>query len=244
MQKINNWLWQDKKISKSTNDDALIYSSEVVNQNFIISAEEQTNGRGRRSKEWISEKGNLFFSQGLEFSLQRVNELVCLCTLSLYQTILSLISQEHKVEIKWPNDILIDGAKVSGILLEKGAGEYIVIGIGVNIRHFPTSQNLNYDTTSLCAKGISVDRLTFLRSYINNFDNNYVHLQSFGFSDIRKLWLSSVKGIGEEISVVTDNDSVIGKFEGIGDNGELLLMVQNKLQKFYTGDVFYMKRER
>ena len=243
MQKINDWLWQDKKISESTNDEALLFSKEIVNQKFIISAEKQTRGSGRRSREWISEEGNLFFSQGLEFPLQRVSELICICTLSLCQTILNLLPQGHKVEIKWPNDILIDGAKVSGILLEKGEGEYIIIGIGVNILHFPISQSLNYETTSLLAKGISVDRLTFLRSYINNFDNNYFYLQSFGFSDIRKLWLSLVKGIGEEISVVTDKENVIGIFEGIGDSGELLLKVQNKLQKIYTGDVFYIKRE-
>ena len=242
MQKIKNWLWIDKSITDSTNDDAIAFSKELRQQKFIISAQKQTSGRGRRGRQWIGCEGNLFFSQGLEFPLQKIGELVCLSSLSLYQTISELLPHNN-VKIKWPNDILINTEKVSGTLLEKGDGEYLVVGIGVNLNHIPDIANSNYNITSLLAHGISVDRLSFLRSYINKFDNNYEQLETHGFPIIRKLWLSAVYGLEKEISVITENNSINGIFKGIGDKGELLLEVDNIIKKIYTGDVFYIKKE-
>jgi len=242
MQKIKNWLWIDKSITDSTNDDAIAFSKELRQQKFIISAQKQTLGRGRRGRKWIGCEGNLFFSQGLEFPLQRIGELVCLSSLSLYQTISELLPDSN-IKIKWPNDILINAEKVSGTLLEKGDGEYLVIGIGVNLNHIPDIANSNYNITSLLAHGISVDRLSFLHSYINKFDNNYEQLETQGFPVIRELWLSAVYGLEKEISVVTENNSIKGIFKGIGNEGELLLEVDNIIKKIYTGDVFYIKKE-
>jgi len=243
MQKINNWLWNDKKTTLSTNDDALDYIFQVAGERFIISAATQTQGRGRLGRRWHSMEGNLFFSQGLCFPIHRVGELVIASSLSLYQTIRDLIPSTHKVQIKWPNDILIDNAKVSGCLLEKGDKDYIIIGIGVNIYNFPTEDNINYPTTSLFSKGINIDRLAFLQSYITNFDNNYDFLCNIGFSAIKEQWLSVVKGLGEKIIVQTTSEYSEGIFQGIGDNGELLLKIDNAVKPIYAGDVFYIKKE-
>lgn len=241
MQKINDWLWEDKKTTNSTNDDALLASQKYHGEKFIISAQQQTNGRGRRGRNWISLDGNLFFSQGLEFKLQDLGHLIFISSLSLYQSIKNLLPSEHSVMLKWPNDVLIDNAKVSGTLLEKGNGNYFIIGIGVNICIAPINKDLLYQTTSLKAKGILIDRLTFLKSYIENFDTNYNLWKTSGFSLIKEQWLLAVKGVGEHISVKTSTEELLGIFEGVGEQGELILRHDDKISKIYAGDVFYQE---
>lgn len=243
MDKINNWQWEDKVITESTNDDAVALSSCVKGEKFIITAQMQNKGRGRRGRQWISQKGNLFFSQGIEFETRYLGQLICLSSLSLYQTIKSLLSETHRLNLKWPNDVLIDNCKVSGTLLEKGEGEYFIIGTGVNICVAPTSEDLIYPVASLAEKGIIIDRIAFLRSYIDNFDNNYELWQKSGFEEIKQKWLNAVKGLHQEISVQTPLEKIKGIFEGIGDQGELLLQTEQKLMKIFAGDVFYIKKE-
>ncbi|MBQ8466054.1 MAG: biotin--[Alphaproteobacteria bacterium] len=243
MNKIKDWQWEDKEVTESTNDDAVALSSHLKNIKFIISAQEQSKGRGRRGRNWISQKGNLFFSQGLEFETRFLGQLVCISSLSLYQSIEKNLPKSYQVKLKWPNDVLIDNCKVSGTLLEKGEGDYFIIGIGVNIRVAPENKNLLYPVTSLAQKGINIDRLDFLRSYIDNFDNNYQLWQESGFEKLKKKWLSAVKGIGEKVTVQTPTAVLEGVFEGIGDNGELLLKNKQEMQKIFAGDVFYIKKD-
>ena len=243
MDKINDWQWEDKVITESTNDDALVLSSQLTGTKFIITAEEQTKGRGRRGRQWISLKGNLFFSQGIEFETRFLGQLICLESLSLYQTMKALVPSKHKVNLKWPNDVLIDDCKVSGTLLEKGKGDYFIIGTGVNICVAPTTKDLLYPVTSLAEKGINIDRIAFLRSYIDNFDNNYELWQKTGFAEIKQQWINAVKGLHQEIVVKMPTEEIKGIFEGIGDQGELLLQTEKALKKIFAGDIFYIKKE-
>ena len=186
-------------------------------------------------------EGNLFFSQGIIFEPKYLGQLIILSSYSLYQTIRELCPINHKVEIKWPNDILIDGEKVSGMLLEKGDNNYMIIGIGVNIKEAPKNSEMLYPVTSLAEKGISIDRLVFLRSYIDNFDKYHHQWQMDGFSFLKQQWLKVVKGLNATIKVHTETEDQIGIFKGIGDNAELLLLQEGKIKKIYAGDVFYSK---
>ena len=244
MKKINDWLWEDKEITESTNDDALLYSQKYHGEKFIISARQQTKGRGRRGRSWIGLEGNLFFSQGIEFEVQNLGQLIFISSLSLYQTIQKFLSTEHSLVLKWPNDVLIDNSKVSGTLLEKGSNRYFIIGIGVNICVAPTNDNLLYPTTSLKEKGILIDRLSFLKFYIENFDINYNLWKTSGFSLIKEQWLAVVKGLGKMISVKTTTKDLYGIFDGVGDQGELLLRQDEEITKIFAGDVFYIEKER
>lgn len=244
MEKVNDWQWIDKLSTTSTNDDAIAFSGKCRTEKFIISAVTQTKGRGRRGRKWFDGEGNLFFSQGLRFPLRFLGQLVCLSSLSLWQTIDALLPAPHKVNIKWPNDILIDGQKVSGTLLEKGANDYLIIGTGVNIRRAPASEELVYPVCCLASCGINIDRTEFLRSYINNFDKNYALWQSSGFAEIRRQWLAAVKGLGEEISVHMTAGNTVGIFSGLGEDGELLLETDGKVKRIYAGDIFYIRKEK
>ena len=243
MEKIANWLWQDKETTESTNDDAIAFSKEVISEKFIISAKEQTKGRGRRGRSWVGLEGNLFFSQGVVFEPKHIGELIFISSLSLHQTIQKLLPDGHNAQLKWPNDILIDNRKVSGMLLERGEGDYFIIGIGVNICASPRSSEMIYPTTNLKENGINIDRLSFLRSYIENFDINMKKWKDFGFSRIKEQWISAAKGLGEEIALRTAEKETKGIFAGLGEQGELLLNQNGNILKIYAGDVFYIKKE-
>ena len=244
MEKIKNWLWEDKKTTESTNDDAVRLSQTLSGEKFIISAQKQTKGRGRRGRKWISLEGNLFFSQGLCVDIKNLGQLICVSSLSLYEVMKELLPARSTVCLKWPNDVLIDNCKVSGTLLEKGDKDYLIIGIGVNICQKPETQDLLYPVTSLKAKGIDIDRLTFLRSYVDKFDNTYAEWQHSGFDNIRQRWLDAVKGLGKAIRIHTAAAEIEGIFEGIGENGELWLRVGKESQSIYAGDVFYVEKEK
>ncbi len=240
---INDWLWEDKTQTDSTNDDAVALSQKLTTEKFIISAIRQNKGRGRRGRAWVGCDGNLFFSQGFPEELRFVGQMVCLSAVSLCQTVTSLLPAPHKVQIKWPNDILVDDCKISGTLLEKGEGDYLIIGTGVNIKQAPQGVNTLYKTAALTDFGINIDRLTFLRSYIDNFDNNYALWQSSGFAEIRRAWLDNVKALGNEIVVRTTDKEIRGIFTDIGFNGELHLQVDGENQNVYAGDVFFIKKD-
>ncbi len=241
---INDWSWEDKSLTGSTNDDAVEKSREIAGEKFIISAVCQTKGRGRRGRSWFGADGNLFFSQGLECDLRNIGQLVCVSALSLYEAIAEKLPPQHKAEIKWPNDILLDGKKICGTLLEKGHGRYFVIGIGVNIKSAPISSELQYPITSLADCGINIDRISFLRSYIAKFDKNYNIWQQSGFSDIKTLWKRVVKGLGETINVRMEKSEISGIFYDIGDNGELLLQKDGKISGIFAGDVFFIDERK
>lgn len=243
MTKIADWTWVDKTIVTSTNDEALSFSNGTKDEKFIISSQEQKQGRGRRGRYWTGLKGNLFFSQGIQFDSKYIGHLIFISSLSLYQAIHELLPKEHNLCIKWPNDVLINNCKVSGILIEKGYNDYYIIGIGVNICDFPKLSPMLYPTTSLKDNGINIDRLAFMKSYINKFDNNYKIWKISGFDEIREQWLLAVKGLGESINVKLDNKELNGIFEGIGSQGELLLKSDGKSHKIYAGDIFYTEKE-
>ena len=237
MERIDNWLWLDKAQTASTNDDALTMCADMSSAKFIVSAREQTSGRGRRGRTWVSLKGNLFFSLALPFVSQNVGQLVCLTAISLLQTI-SELDKNKKIQIKWPNDVLLEDKKISGILLEKGKNDYFIIGVGVNLEASP-AENILYPTTNLKAEGINIDRLTFLRSYIRCFDENLGMLAKEGFEPFKQQWMKSAKGINEKIAIKTETTELYGKYIGIGDLGELLLADCGQIKKIYAGDIFF-----
>ena len=243
MEYIGEWMLHDMAEVGSTNDEVKKLSENIIGEKVIISAQRQISGRGRRGHSWIGLDGNLFFSQGLECDLSAIGAMVFISTLSLWRTIQNLNSMLD-VKLKWPNDILVNDKKVSGMLLEKGEGDYLIIGIGVNLKIAPKLVNMPYPCTSLAEEGIEVERMDFLRNYIENFNFYYDVWQLQGFEPIREEWQSHVKGLHEEIVVHMENEDFIGLFEGVNEEGSLLLNTGTELKKIYAGDVFYPQRKQ
>jgi len=138
-----------KKV-KSTNDIALKLIKQNISQPTLIIRDEQTHGRGRIGKKWISKKGNLFISIFFKFDQSRINfkQFTFLNALLLKNVISKTISK--KIEIKWPNDLLYNNMKFCGILQEVikfNDFEFLIVGIGLNTNVVP--QNKSFKSTSL-----------------------------------------------------------------------------------------------
>ncbi len=235
---IRDWIWIDYDELGSTNDVAIDFSKNSSGKNFVITTKSQTNGRGRTGRSWISLEGNLFMSMGVEFNIRELAALVFMVSLSLLNTI-KHICVGSDVLLKWPNDVLLNGKKVSGILLEKGSDNYMIVGIGVNIVSSPENSDLLYPATNLASAGIKIDRIEFLKQYLMQFEQIKDIYARDGVSKIVELWLSFAKGVGKNIIVRTPKESKQGVFVGIDNDGRLLLQTLQGLEKILAGDVFF-----
>ena len=210
----------------STNDEA-------KHQPFysVILAEEQTNGRGRNGRTWVSGKGNLMASIVLP-KPESAYIYSFLISLAIAQSIAFLSPR-----IKWPNDILVNGKKIAGILLEV-YDDKLIIGFGVNIQEHPVD-TLLYEATDLKEHGRAVEKEKLLHDILQNFQFMLELYQKKGFQQIRLEWLQFAMGVGKRISVKLLNSSIEGVFDGINEDGILILTDDNgKKQQITAGDVF------
>ena len=244
MTKLGDWYWEDLDTTGSTNDAGIRLSQHPVAKKMVVSAKEQTAGRGRRGRSWLGLPGNLFMSLVVPGSYQDLNHMPFVVSLSLLKVIKGL-APDLDIKLKWPNDVLVAGGKISGILLEKPENEYIVLGIGVNIAAAPKNeQELLYPVAGLRDYGIEIDRCRFLELYLKEFDKTMLALRSAGFEAIRKEWLANAANLGQEIKVNLEHESFQGIFKGLDENGGLLVEKDGRVEKIYAGDVFITKEKR
>lgn len=239
MEKLNDWLWKDYLEVGSTNDEAKNLTNDSTGNKYVITAQSQTNGRGRRGRSWISLDGNLFMSMAIKVELKDLGQIIFIVSLSLLETLRRLFPSIN-VCLKWPNDVLVNEQKVSGILLEKGEGEYLVIGVGVNIVASPKIEGLIYPALSLHDAGYSTDRISLLKAYLQTFDANWKIWKEKGFENVKQRWLDNAKGCGQKILVHTEKGDKAGIFSGVDNNGTLLLQIDDEIEKIYAGDIFYL----
>ncbi|MBP5353425.1 MAG: biotin--[acetyl-CoA-carboxylase] ligase [Alphaproteobacteria bacterium] len=221
----------------STNDEAQKYCRKP-GYLTAVKAKRQTAGRGRLGRKWLSYEGNLFCSLVLEFELQALGQLVLVSALSVLETVKELAPAAN-VQLKWPNDVLLNGAKVCGMLLEKGAGDYMIVGIGVNIVKAPDRAETLYPATALADCGIRTTADAFLERCLHKLTENMQILEREGIAPLRRKWLNNAKNVGKEITVRQDNREIKGIFAGLDDSGNLLLQQENAIKTILAGDVFY-----
>lgn len=209
----------------STNDTAKNYPPFSV-----ICADRQTKGKGRMGRKWESESGNLFMSVVLP-NTPDAPKYSFIAALAVARTLSPL-----PVHIKWPNDILLEGKKVCGILLEAFENK-LIIGIGVNVAHTP-EKKMMYPVTSLAACGETVSSKELLNFILQNLESVIQSFDKFGFERIRQQWLEFAVGLHKTIKVRLPNGEKIGTFDGITENGALMLKTPNKKQIITVGDVF------
>jgi len=241
---INNWAIIAYDEVGSTNDIARKHTFNSSYPYFVVTARRQTSGRGRRGRNWISISGNLFMSQCFQLNTQHLSDAVFLVSLSLQEAIISFAPQ-GKTQLKWPNDVLIENKKISGILLEKGENGYIIAGIGINISAAPTNDtNQIYPVASLSDFGVCTNCQEVLKAYIHAFDKNYALWQRHGFAPIKDKWLKYAKGLFKEIVVNLEHGQEVGIFAGISDKGALLLRQGDKIKQILAGDIFYKEENK
>ena len=225
------------KVIESTNNKAKeLLRKSNVNNNLIITATKQTNGKGRNNKKWESPEGNIYMSIIIKHKFN--SKIPILVALAVGDAILS-VCPDINLCFKWPNDILIDEKKVCGILLEmdNNYNDYIIIGIGVNILTTPNA--VNNKTTSLNQYNI-VNEDLLIKIIINYFDK-YLELSNCNFKLLYNKWMKKAYMINKKIEIFCNktNSYINGIFIGINNNGYAIIKTENgALQEINTGEIF------
>ncbi len=225
----------------STNTE-LLKRNEFPKNGTVLLSEFQKNGRGRKDRTWISEpEVNLTFSILLKniFLQKSINILNLGTALALAQTLENLY--QFQVELKWPNDVLINKKKIAGILLEstsKGKNiEKLVVGIGVNVNQPDFKGDFNIRPTSIRLEfKQEVSRERFLSEFLNNFELIF-EISKKKPNKILDDWKARCSMIGEQISIVENGEKKYGIFEDLDESGYLILRSGDTTEKISFGDV-------
>lgn len=228
----------------STNDEAKRLAREGAVDGTILWALEQTAGRGRRGRFWSSPRGNLYASLILRPACgpDRAAQLGFVAALAIGDALQELVPELGKPACKWPNDVLVGGRKIAGILLESemDGGEnvaFVVAGIGINLASAPL--DAEYPATSIADQGRlppSPDSaLAAVARHFAGWDRDW---RDEGFGKIRDHWRSRAVGLGEPISVRLETATLRGRFIDIDQQGLLLLDIGGELRRISAGAVF------
>ncbi|MGL9778905.1 MAG: biotin--[acetyl-CoA-carboxylase] ligase [Wolbachia sp.] len=224
-----------KEVS-STNTEALDLINKGISNETVIIADKQTEGRGRTGKSWISPEGNFYASLVInhETDVSKLTELTFVTALAVGNTLLSFMNDSN-IQYKWPNDVLIDGKKISGILLErKSNSNWLIVGIGINVNHAPLP-----GTTCISNYGESVSNMDLLKELIINFNKLREQWLFDGFYAIREMWLKKAFKMNEQISVKLADKLYEGIFSDIDKSGKLVLQQKDgSLIYFDAGELF------
>ena len=231
----------------STNAEARrrILRGEGAHADTIL-ADEQTQGRGRRDHAWKSPLGNLYFSLIVTPHLQESAwARYSLLSAVILSRVLGSIIEPSRFQFKWPNDVLIDERKISGLLIESLYHEgqpFLIIGVGVNVLYHPSDSD--FPSTSLAACGIIdilPDRL--LQRFMAEFDVNWQVFLNEGFAVFYRRIERQMYGLGRKVCLaLSEERRVEGICRGMDEEGHLVLEDDNGVRRGYaSGDVFALR---
>ena len=241
MEKIGMWTWLDLAETDSTNNAADKLCTET-NCPCIVTAKRQTAGRGRRGHSWISDEGNLFMSFAFPAELDNIGQIAVLSGLAVLKTVRAFCP-DVSLLLKWPNDVLADGAKISGILFERARNGFWIMGIGINVVSHPETAAAGYRTAGLNALGAATDRLKVLHKFVAIWDEMIFYWKQEGFNAFKRQWLDNAYNLGKTIIVKQGDKEISGILSGLNDDGSLQLEIAGKMHKILAGDVFALKEE-
>jgi BirA family transcriptional regulator, biotin operon repressor / biotin---[acetyl-CoA-carboxylase] ligase len=211
----------------------------------VIRANEQTAGKARRGRGWVSRPGNLYCSLLLipDCPVAQTPQYGFVAGIALREVVAALLPRERAIACKWPNDLLVDGRKVAGVLLE-GAGvahqslDWLVIGVGANIEHHP--DGTEFPATDLTALGgIGITPEYFLSQFVAAFERWRRRWREEGFGAVRQSWLAVAHGRGSAITVRLDGSTFSGVFADLDTDGALVLDQGHTVRRVTAGDVFF-----
>ncbi len=237
MQIPEGWTLRSYKTVTSTMEEACSHLQDKT----IIWAQAQTKGRGRHQRFWVSEIGNFFCSLIIRPSKPQHQwpELAFVSALAVGETIALFLANPSILSYKWPNDILLNRKKVSGILLET-QGEFMVIGIGMNLVSYP--QDVSYPATALkdiC--GLTLAPQDILRTLTVCFDEKLALWREKDFRTLREKWRERAYGLGQEIVFKPSFDQEVrGTFQDIDEYGNIKIQLPKGESRIYTaGEIFF-----
>lgn len=232
----------------STNDRARELAEEGAGHGEVVIANAQTAGRGRRGRVWLSPPGrNLAFSVVLrpELPPMRAAELTLVASLAVCD---ALRQAGVAAGIKWPNDVLVNGRKIAGILTELAAEperlQWVIVGVGVNVNTRPEDfpEELRDEVTSiLIERGQPAPRALFAAACLAGLETWLDVHDEQGFAAIRDAWRVRSVTLGRQVSVRTGDQEIIGVAEDIDDQGALLVRTPERTERIVAGDVALLR---
>ena len=234
----------------STQNFALKLSQKSYENGSVVIAEKQTKGRGRLNRKWVSPKGGIWLSILLRpnFELSQISLFPMITSLAASIAIEKIL--KIKPELKWPNDVMLKGKKVAGILIdvaiESNKIDYIVIGVGINFRVHPSkisrhikNPKRQYGITTLVKEKQKGNPIELVQQFLFELEQMYNKVISNSVEEIRKKWLSRSSTIGKNVIATSETRLLKGKAVGIDETGALLLSNKGKIQRLLAGDIIY-----
>lgn len=218
----------------SSNEECRRLLQQRAQTPFAVVADRQQAGRGRHGRVWQSEPGNLYYSYSFSpiLPLAKIAPLSFVAGLAVYDALQKRSETPLRLSLKWPNDVLCNGKKLAGILIESEEVDgklYLILGIGINLVQAPSGTS--YPATSLYEEtGVAPDR-DGLAETLGAYLTDYIALwQSRGFGEFRQRWLEKAAFIGQKITISDQTDdkgrALAGIFLDIDPNGALLLQTK------------------
>ncbi len=210
-------------------------------EGLALRAERQSAGRGRLGREWVSPPGNLYLSLLLRppRRLAEIGGLAFLAGIAIAEFLTTILPDPAAIRLKWPNDVLVDGRKIAGILIEAqnaatltpSAGEgdrcaFVVLGLGLNLVSHP--QGALYPATDIRSAGgrdLSPEEAT--HGILEKLRPLYALWLASGFAPIRDLWLALAAGLGEPMTLRLGTETLTGLFRGIDGDGHLQIALDS-----------------
>ena len=230
----------------STNVRARAIAAEGAPEGTVVIAEEQLRGKGRRGRVWYSPAGEgIYASVILRPRVQphEATQLILVSAVAAAETLLAHAAVP--VAIKWPNDILVGGKKIAGILTEMSVDmdriDYVIIGLGINVNTPAVSlpPDIAGIATSLCAEtGRLFSRVELLRTYLEKLEGAYALFQQRNFEPVRQRWLELSRIIGRQVRIAGVERTFEGEVVNIDPNGFLILKSPDgTTQRILAGDI-------
>ena len=224
----------------STNADMLALARTGMGEGLWLRAERQTAGRGRQGRAWSSPTGN--FSGSTLVRLRPADpgaaSLALVAGVALHEAV-AAFHPAPDLQLKWPNDLLLTGAKLAGILLER-ADDAVVVGMGVNLAHHPDLPERS--TTSVAAQGTPTAAEPFAEALADAFGRWLDRWRGEGLAPVRARWLDRAHPLGTPLTArLPDGASMEGLFDGLDADGALILrLASGERRVIHAGDVFLL----
>lgn len=236
--------WRIREFSELDSTNQTVQElGNMETEGLVVVADRQRLGRGRRGRTWESQEGNAYFSLLLKPQIE-TGAAPMLTLVAAYSLAKYLQSRKVTCEIKWPNDLVMNGKKICGILTEMALDgsqiAAVIVGIGVNLVPGTISSELGDVATSIEeACGIRLTRQELLSGFLEEFGKNYQRfLKTENLQELCANYNSLLVNCGREVRVLEPGHEYQAKALGINENGELLVRMEDGTQKaIYAGEV-------
>ncbi|MEL6206358.1 MAG: biotin--[acetyl-CoA-carboxylase] ligase [Pseudomonadota bacterium] len=229
---------------ESTMAEAAARAGDLAAPTWIMAAE-QVAARGRRGRAWATPPGNFAatFVMRPEGGPAEAALRSFVAALALHDALVALTGRPEMFALKWPNDVLLNGGKLAGILLESVGHGALLVGVGVNLIEAPAAEDLEPGAlrpVALAAEtGVHVAQADFLDHLAVAFAHWEGQMACYGFAPIRTAWLARAARLGEEITARTGVEEVTGRFEDVDPGGHLVLASAGGRRIIAAAEIFF-----